>query len=340
MTAREPELGSRVHVQASHLSTESIASPSPAAVTAPPCAGCGAPLADDQRYCLQCGERVGSMSSVLLAGSPQQDVASRAADAQAAGAQAAGAQAAGPGPAATAPLGPGATPPGFAPAGAGQAGGAGRNNGVTVIAAVGVLLLAMGIGVLIGRAGGSRPSASAAPQVISVSSAPSDAGTSSSGAEEAAAFTDDWPAGAKGYTVQLQTLALAGTQAGAVESAKSAAEGKGAKQVGALKSEDFAGLAGGNYVVYSGKYAKQAEAQKALGGLKRSFPSASVIHITGAAGGSAAKGSTPSAPAGGKSGAGTGESNPAPPKVLEDLHKSKGKSYEEKSKNLPDVVGT
>jgi hypothetical protein len=26
--------------------------------------------------------------------------------------------------------------------------------------------------------------------------------------------------------------------------------------------------------------------------------------------------------------------------VLEEEHKSKGKSYEEKSKNLPDVVGT
>jgi hypothetical protein len=42
-----------------------------------------------------------------------------------------------------------------------------RGNTVTVIAGVGVLLLAMGVGVLIGRAGNSKPSAAPA-QVISV----------------------------------------------------------------------------------------------------------------------------------------------------------------------------
>jgi hypothetical protein len=35
---------------------------------------------------------------------------------------------------------------------------------------------------------------------------------------------------------------------------------------------------------------------------------------------------------------GSSEAHPAPPSVLEGLSKSKGKSYEEKSKNLPDVV--
>ena len=34
------------------------------------CASCGAPLADDQRYCLQCGERIAPPSSVLLGGPP------------------------------------------------------------------------------------------------------------------------------------------------------------------------------------------------------------------------------------------------------------------------------
>lgn len=46
--------------------------------------------------------------------------------------------------------------------GAGQ-----RGNTVTVIAGVGVLLLAMGVGVLIGRSGNSKPAAAPAP-VISV----------------------------------------------------------------------------------------------------------------------------------------------------------------------------
>jgi hypothetical protein len=37
---------------------------------------------------------------------------------------------------------------------------------------------------------------------------------------------------------------------------------------------------------------------------------------------------------------GSSESKPAPPAVLESLKGAKGKSYEEKSKNLPDVVST
>ncbi len=310
------------------MSTESIASPSSASGAAASCARCGAPLAEDQRYCLQCGERVAPMSSVLLGAPPQVAGATPA-------------TAAGPATAPTSAAPPGSVPPGYQPADSAQA-GAGRNNAVTVIAGVGVLLLAMGIGVLIGRAGNSKPSAaSTAPQVISVTSAPT--GAASTPTSEAASFTDDWPATSSGYAVQLQTLSLASTQPSAVEAAKTAAEGKGAKQVGALKSEDFASLPSGNYVVYAGRYAKQAEANKALAGLKKNFPDASVIHVSGGSAGGAsstAKGSTPSTPAGGKSGAGSSESNPAPPKVLEELHKSKGKNYEEKSKALPDVVGT
>jgi hypothetical protein len=228
---------------------------------------------------------------------------------------------------------PGATPPSIA----GADGGANRGNAVTVIAGVGVLLLAMGIGVLIGRSSSSKPSA-AAPQVISVASAGGAAGTAPSAAESES-FTDDWPAGTTGYTVQLQTLPSASTQVSAVQAAKSAAEGKGAKSVGALKSDDFAGMTTGNYVIYAGKYTKKAEAEKALPGLRKSFPGASVLQVGAGTGKSSGKGS--SAPAAGAgSGARANENHPAPPSVVEDLHKSKGKSYEEKSKNLPDVIST
>ncbi len=242
------------------------------------------------------------------------------------------------------PTGPGATPPspdgprGTSPSSAfGSDGGANRGNAVTVIAGVGVLLLAMGIGVLIGRSSSSKPS-SAAPQVISVASSGGAAGTAPS-ATEAESFTDDWPVGTAGYTVQLQTLPSASTQVSAVQAAKTAAEGKGAKSVGALKSDDFAGMTAGNYVIYSGKYTKKAEAEKALPGLKKNFPGASVLQVGAGAGKSSGKGaSSPTSGAG--SGAGASESHPAPPSVVEDLHKSKGKSYEEKSKNLPDVIST
>jgi hypothetical protein len=284
------------------VSTESIASTSPPVGAPETCRRCGAPLAEDQRYCLECGERCMPISSVLLGGPPQANAA-----------------------AATQP--PSApSPPRRTREDEGD-----RSNAVTVIAGVGVLLLAMGVGVLIGRSGGSKSPAPPAAQVISVATAPS-AGTASGASE--APFSEDWPAGTSGYTVRLQTLPQAATTTTAVEGAKSAAGAKGATGVGAL-------LKGGSYVIYSGVYHKQAEAQKALGGLKKSFPGASVIKVAGAGrGGSAATGSgaksspTPAAPTGSSGG------KAATPKALEELHKSKRKSYEEKSKNLPDVVGT
>ncbi len=63
--------------------------------------------------------------------------------------------------------------------------------------------------------------------------------TAPSSAAAAASFTGDWPSGTSGYTVQLQTLPQSRTQVSAVEAAKAAATAKGAKSVGALKSEEF-----------------------------------------------------------------------------------------------------
>jgi hypothetical protein len=293
------------------VSTEPIASTPQRAEAAGSCASCGSPLAEDQRYCLQCGERIAPPSSVLLGGPPSSS---------------------GPAAPATAQL----VPPGYPSPGA-RGGEERRGNAVTVIAGVGVLLLAMGVGVLIGRSSAKQPSApaAAAPAVISVASASPSAGT---GATEAA-FTSDWPAGTNAYTVELQTLPSSTTQVSAVEAAKSSASVNGAKSVGALKSDEFSSLPAGNYVVYSGTYKKKAEAEKAAGGLKHAFPAAKVIDVRGAAA-KPSGGSSPAAAGASKSGVGASESRPAPPSVAEELHKTKGKSYEEKSKNLPDVVST
>jgi hypothetical protein len=210
--------------------------------------------------------------------------------------------------------------------------GAQRNNTLNVIAGVGVLLLAMGVGVLIGRSGSSKQPA-AAPQVISVASAPTTTGAATTPASEAS-FTSSWPAGKSGYTVQLQTLPESGTSLSAVESAKTAATAKGVKAVGALKSEEFSSLTAGSYVIYSGVYTKKAEAEKALTGVKRSFPAAKVIKVSNG-GGSASTSEPPTTSPGG---VGQSENHPAPPSVLKSLKSVKGKSYEERSKNLPDVV--
>jgi hypothetical protein len=196
-----------------------------------------------------------------------------------------------------------------------------------------VLLLAMGVGVLIGRSGSTKQSAGPA-QVISVG--PASGAPTSTNASAAPSFTDDWPAGTSGYTVKLQTLPQSGTLASAVEAAKAAASAKGAKGVGALKSEDFSSLTAGSYVIYSGVYHKKAEAQKALGGLKKNFPGAAVTSVS-----SGASHSSSEATGGaGGSGAGSSLSHPAPPSVVQNLSKKKGKSYEEESKNLPNVIST
>ncbi len=203
---------------------------------------------------------------------------------------------------------------------------------------MGVLLLAMGVGVLIGRSGSSK-SSSAAPSVVTVAASCGSPGGTGGSSE---AFTSDWPSATSGYTVQLQTLP-AGTSVSAIEAAKSAATAKGAKGVGALKDEEFSSLSGSGYVIYSGVYHKRGEAQKALVGLKKSFPGATVIHVskTSAASGpssssssstSSGGGSTPTTP--------SSLAHPAPPSTLENLKGAKGKSYEERAKNLPDVVET
>ncbi len=266
-------------------------------------------MAADQLYCLECGERRAQMSSVLRGGPP-----------------------------AATPSKPPPQPPAASSGPAARDAAAQRNNTLTVIAGVGVLLLAMGIGVLIGRSGSSKQTAAPA-QVISVAPAAGGA-TSGTPAGEAASFTDDWPSGTNGYTVQLQTLPMSGTAVSAVAAAKAAARAKGAKSVGALKSDDFSSLPAGNYVIYSGVYHTKAEASKALAGLKKSFPSASVVHVS--SGSSAASEEAGSSSSG--SGASPNLNHPAPPSVLKTLRQGGGKgggqSYEQKSKNLPNVIET
>ncbi len=219
-----------------------------------------------------------------------------------------------------------------------------RGNALTVIAGVGVLLLAMGVGVLIGRSSASTKTP--APQVITVGSVGSASTGSSSGSEPStASFRSDWPSGTPGYTVQLQTLPQSSTQVSAVEAAKTAASAKGAKSVGALESEEFSSLGGTNYVIYSGVYHKRPEAQNALQGLKKSFPGATVIKVSnggGSSGSSSHESSTPSEQGGTShhSGVGYTLAKPAPPAVVKKESTKKGKGYEQESKNLPNVIST
>jgi hypothetical protein len=108
-----------------------------------PCRTCGSPLAADQRYCLQCGARRAEARLPFL------DILARQVP------QGAGAAVA-TGPTATSPSG----------------NWFGRmSTNAAAVAGVACLLLALGVGVLIGGLGQNDSAASATPQVISVGSA-------------------------------------------------------------------------------------------------------------------------------------------------------------------------
>jgi hypothetical protein len=140
-----------------------------------PCASCGAPLASDQRYCLSCGARRGA------ARLPFRDILQKQA-------------------ATTTELMPVGTPVGgygVIPPDGGTVNDRLRRN-APLMALIGILLLAMLIGVLLGHWAGDNPPAAAAsqprPQIIQVgggaAAAPAAAAPAATTPTEATATTD------------------------------------------------------------------------------------------------------------------------------------------------------
>jgi hypothetical protein len=245
------------------------------------CAGCGSPLAEDQRYCLNCGARAGDPRL------PGEELLAHVAADEA--------------PPATGPAGYAAAP-GHAPP---------RQRdwmpllALGALGALGLLALVLVIGVLIGRSGSN--SGSSAPQVITIGGGAA-AGAAPAAGATAGTFTSDW-SGGDGWTIEIGTLPKASTTAAQVAAAKSAATGKGVAAVGALDSDTYASLPSGEYVLYSGTFTSKGAAKKALAKVKAAYPGAKVVQVssagaTGGAGGSSAggTGSTPVAPASGASG--------------------------------------
>lgn len=288
------------------------------------CAYCGASLADDQRYCLECGSRqMQSRSQFLHNFTPATAARSGASGV-----------AHGPGMSGVVPSGPAARSP--------------RSANTTALAGIGVLLLAMGVGVLIGRASG-KSSASAPPQVISVSSPTAAGGTTGTGTEASgegatggAEIPEDWPAGKSGYTIRLQTLPSATAQATEVTAAKSSAQTKGATGVGILLSSNYTSLPADEYVIYSGDYGGEAQAKRGLSKLKAKFPSATVIRVSasgasssGVQSPSSSQSSSSASKAGGSGGKGGGSSGSS-----KSGSSNSGGDAEQKSLSLPNTVTT
>jgi hypothetical protein len=155
--------------------------------------------------------------------------------------------------------------------------------------------LGLGIlgGVLIAGGGDDTPVAAVAaagtptPIATAVASATAAAPVTTPvpAATVSATFTADWQPGQKGWTVQLKTLPKDGTTPDAVATAKTDATNQGAADVGALESDSFASLDGGNYVIYSGVYTTKKDADDALAGIQANFPDASVVAVSDKAGG-------------------------------------------------------
>jgi hypothetical protein len=222
-------------------------------LTAPPathCERCGAALAADQRYCLDCGAATAAAHAP-----PARTVAAAAAP----------------------------PPPPPAPA----SGGSGHDwTPVWALGGLLVLALVLIVGVLIGRSGAGDDKA-ATPQVIRVAGG---AGASTAGtvSDTGSAVKTDWPAGTPGFTVELGRIAKAGASAAKVDAARAQAKGKGAPGVGVLDSDRYSTLPGGDWVVYSGVFTSKQKAAAALKKLRKSFPDARVVEV-GKRGGSNAR---------------------------------------------------
>jgi hypothetical protein len=101
------------------------------------CANCGSPMAHDQRYCLECGERRGQARFTVPADATVTTTTTVR----------------------------------------GATGFQRFSSGTTLIAGIATLLLAMGVGVLIGRSGNSSPASNSKVQVLSVGTSGASAAT-------------------------------------------------------------------------------------------------------------------------------------------------------------------
>jgi hypothetical protein len=258
------------------------------------CPNCSAAIAPDQRYCLRCGQRLSA---------PRVDFHT-----------ALGLRSAAPPP-----------PP--------RRSGWDQRAPLITLATVAAVLLALGVGVVIGR--GNRPSTSSSkPTVVTVAgapgaqasaaAAPASTAPSAGSAVSVTSISEDWPAGKSGWTVELSSLDKRGAQASDVQAAKSAATRNGARNVGVLDGDRHSGTPTGKYVIYSGQFTSQKQAEAAQKRLAKDFPGALVLHVT------------PKGPGAAGNPASTGQQSA---QVSQISHLS-GNAYEQASKKLPSQLGT
>ena len=262
------------------------------------CPHCSVPMAADQRYCLNCGTRRSAPRVPIPAAETV------------------------------------AAPPALVPAaGAAQPSGplaVQRLGGSWGVAAL--LLVALGVGVLIGSLGREDATVAARPPVVSIAAGAVGA-TAGTPVADTAPAADEWP-DKDGFTVQLGELPKDGTDQAAADAAKSAATAKGAGAPGVLDAGAH-GLTDGQLVLYSGVFDTRKQAAAALADLKAAYPDARVIKV--AADSAAASGGGDGAAAGGGGGSAGGSATPASvsKKALQQTEKLNPEAFQKQSKRLP-----
>jgi hypothetical protein len=268
------------------------------------CEECGAPLDEKQRYCVSCGARRRDTSG------PAVRYFATAGRRTRRGSRRAG-----------------------APSGARAA---------AVLFFV-VLPIAVAIGVLVGKGdgGGNNDQELAAALRGLQASGGSNAALASSVA--ATPITSDFTLD-KGYTVELKTLPVDGTDQAAIDAAKKDATSKGAADVGIINTSEFTvapAPPANTYVLYSGQFKSKGEATKALGKLKAKFADAEVVSVKRNSG--SGEGQLVSKTAYGDVHKVEGFA-PSPEKVASDTAlvnkegQRTGKDYVDSQKDLPDVI--
>ncbi len=272
-----------------------------------PCAQCGAPLDEAQRYCVFCGasrHHAADPVARYLAVARQR-------------------------PATAAPPAVVAT--------------SSRSDRWLLLALV-LLPLAAAAGVLVGRSGASNGDLVAALRaqkapVVQIGGAASGTTAASSGgggggtATSAAAKTS-FPL-AKGFTVELRTLP-SGTSGTALAAATKAAQGKGAKDVGVFDPSDLVVTPdpGGKLVLFAGAFHTRAQAEKSLAKLKHGFPGAKVIAVKQRSASSSTLDSI-DAPVAKHP---TAKQKADGAKIVQQIQSTKGKAYVDQQRKLPDTI--
>jgi hypothetical protein len=275
-------------------------------MTYEPCGECGAPLDEQQRYCVECGtsrRHPGDPVARYLAG-------------------AAAGRRGRPAPSAT--------------------GDGSRRHAEHrwIAVALALLPVAAGIGVMVGNHGGGGTSDA---QLLAALRAQGGAGAAAAaGTQAAAAAIPSDFALAKGYVVKLSTLPGKGTDAKAVAQAEAAARARGASAVGIINPADFVLRPGSGsaYLLYSGEFRTKAAASYALARLKHKFPGASVVRVDPAASGgganTAGRLTTPASVATQQHPTASQKADGA--RIVQQIQATKGKSYVQQQRKLPDTI--